>query len=254
MDPYLEGHLWPDVHTGLAFIIKEQLAPKISPKYLAQTNTYTVEDTFPGEDIGIMYPDVEILRRADIAQERAATYRGRGDVPSSPSTLTLPAISSVEVKIPYVEIRDRKSNVLITAIEILSPVNKREPGLSPYRAKRERLHAAGVHLLEIDLLRRGQRPFKHPYLPQAHYFVNLVRKGSWNTEIWALDVKQPLPVVPVPLKSPDADALLDLGQVMSLLYERSLYYLAIHYQETPPPPAFTEADQKWMIDLLATFQ
>ena len=31
MDPYLEGHLWPDVHSGLAFVIKEQLVPLQPP-------------------------------------------------------------------------------------------------------------------------------------------------------------------------------------------------------------------------------
>lgn len=44
-------------------------------------------------------------------------------------------------------------NSVITSIEILSPVNKREPGLTAYQRKRLQLHNAGVHLLELDLLR-----------------------------------------------------------------------------------------------------
>jgi len=253
MDPYLEGHLWPDVHIGLAFLIKEQLAPKISPKYLVQTNTYTVEDTSPEEDVGIMYPDVELFRRTDIVREPAAPYVAGEELAATPSTVTLPHAPTVEVRIPFVEIRDRKNNQLVTAIEILSPVNKRQPGLLPYRKKRERLLAAGVHFLEIDLLRRGQRPFKHPYLPTAHYYVNLTRHHSGKTEIWAFDVKEKLPLVPVPLLAPDKDTLLDLDKALSLLYERSLYHLAIDYAETPPPPAFSTQEQVWIKDLLAKF-
>ena len=63
MDPYLEGYLWPDFHHDLATAIKIQLAPQISPKYVARIELYTVEDTSPDRDVGIMYPDVEILKR-----------------------------------------------------------------------------------------------------------------------------------------------------------------------------------------------
>jgi hypothetical protein len=65
MDPYLEGHLWPDVHNSLAYVIKVQLAPRLGKDYVVHLNNYTVEDTSPQEDIGIMYPDVEVLKRAE---------------------------------------------------------------------------------------------------------------------------------------------------------------------------------------------
>lgn len=29
MDPYLEGHLWPDVHNSLAYLISVQLTPRV---------------------------------------------------------------------------------------------------------------------------------------------------------------------------------------------------------------------------------
>jgi len=51
----------------------------------------------------------------------------------------------IEVRIASVEIRDT-ANTLVACIEILSPVNKREPGLMPYRQKRQRLYNANVHL------------------------------------------------------------------------------------------------------------
>lgn len=242
MDPYLEGHLWPDVHDSLAYLIKVQLAPRLGPNYVVHLHSYTVEDTSPDEDIGIMYPDVEVFHKPDTLQEPPVTY----GVKTTPETMVLPDIKPVEVRIPVVEIRDRKHNQLITAIEILSPVNKRNPGLQPYREKRLRLHYAGVHLIEIDLLRRGERPLAHPYLPKSHYLVTLIRGGVGKTEVWAVDVKEPLPVIPVPLKQPDKDTFLDLGKALKDLYEQCVYEKSIDYSEAPPPPAFSEEDLTWM--------
>ncbi len=247
MDPYLEGHLWPDVHHSLAYLLTVQLTPRLPDAYLAHLNKYTVEDTAPGEDIGIMYPDVEIFRQAEKVMEPAAALQ----VETTPETLVLPGIKPVEVDIPVVEIRDAKKNTLITAIEILSPVNKRMPGLQPYREKRLRLHHAGVHLVEIDLLRRGERPLTHPHIPKKHYMVNLLRAGQGRTQIWAMNVDEPLPVIPVPLQRPDADTWLDLGQALKDLYNQGLFEKSINYKEPPPPPAFTAEELKWMETIVA---
>ncbi len=218
MDPYLEGYLWPDVHQELASAIKGLVVPEISPKYVARLSLYTVEDTSPEEDVGIMYPDVEVLQ--------------------------------IEVRIPVVEIRDRQDNQLITAIEIISPVNRRNPGLEPYRKKRLRLHEAGVHLLEIDLLRRGERPFKHPYLPKTQYMALLTRAGSTKTQVWAFNLDDPLPVLPVPLKAPDPDVPLVLRKALEEVYTRSQYDLSINYREDPPPPPLPVKEQEWLRQLL----
>ncbi|MCO6490006.1 MAG: DUF4058 family protein [Phaeodactylibacter sp.] len=247
MDPYLEDYLWPDVHQRLAAVICELLGPQISPAYVARMNLYTVNDTSPEEDVGIMYPDVEVLKRK--AEEPAEEYAA-DTPPTTPVTISIPATRTVEVRIPVVEIRNRKKNQLITAIEILSPVNKRKPGLQPYIEKRERLHASGVHLLEIDLIRRGQRPFIHPYLPKSHYLITLTRAGTGNTDAWAFNVKDSLPVVPVPLKAPDEDVVLDLGKALGLAYSRGLYHLSVNYREEPPPPDFDEEARAWMRELL----
>ncbi len=248
MDPYLEGHLWPDVHNSLAYLIKVQLAPRLIDPYIVHLNTYTVEDTSPEEDIGIMYPDVEIFRRKDVLKEPAGAY----ETPLTPETVTIPAVKNVKVRIPVVEIKDRKNNKLITAIEILSPVNKRKPGLQPYREKRERLHYAGVHLLEIDLIRRGERPLVHPYLPHSHYMVSLLRADSGKTQVWAIEVKDTLPTVPIPLKQPDQDSFLDLGQAMKDMYEQGLFERSIDYSENPPSPPFSKEDIEWMKNLLSS--
>lgn len=238
MDPYLEGELWTDVHQRLATAISDVLTAQIAPAYVARLNPYTVVDTDPGEDVGIMLPDVEVLREPHPAYSSAPSA-------TAPS-ISIPTIGPVEIRIPVIEVRHGKTNKLITAIEILSPVNKRKPGLEPYREKRLRLHKAGVHLLEIDLIRRGERPFQHPMLPKAHYLALLNRAGSGRTDVWAFNIQDPLPVLPVPLKTPDPDAVLDLGAVLRDIYDRTRYDLSINYQEAPPPPALTDAETAWI--------
>ena len=186
---------------------------------------------------------MEVFRKADRVREPSEAY----ELPITPETVVLPAIRPVEVRIPVIEIKDRKSNRLITAIELLSPVNKRRPGLQPCREKRLRLQRAGVHLLEIDLLRQGARPLVHPHLPKSHYLITLTRAGQGHTLVWAVSVQEPLPVLPVPRKAPDADTFLDLvprelGQALRDLYEQRSLEKSIDYREAPPPPAFREEE------------
>ncbi|HMQ47056.1 MAG TPA: DUF4058 family protein [Saprospiraceae bacterium] len=245
MDPYLEGHLWPDVHNSLAYLITVQLTPRLPETYTVQMNNYTVEDTFPEEDIGIMYPDVALIQKTTITEDPPSEYATL----LTPETLVLPAIKPIPVKIPVVEIRDRHKNKLITAIELLSPVNKRAPGIQPYREKRLRLHLGGVHLIEIDLLRRGQRSFDHPLLPKTHYMISLLNVQDGKTKIWAIDIGDQLPVIPIPLLRPEEQTYLDIGKALSDLFEQRAFNKLIDYRETPPPPAFSEKEIDWMKSL-----
>ena len=62
MDPYLEAYLWPDVHSALAHTIRQQLAPQIQPKYVARLEISVIEDQNQTAEIGIIYPDVEVIK------------------------------------------------------------------------------------------------------------------------------------------------------------------------------------------------
>src|SRR2546422_3730782 len=217
MDPYLEGYLWPDVHSALAHTIRQQLAPQIQPKYVARLEISVIEDQSPAAEIGIMYPDV------------------------APLTIPLP-----QVRLATVEIRDVAQNILVTSIEILSPVNKREPHLSQYRQKRERLRAAHVHLLEIDLLRRGTRAWMHPRIPEAPYLVLLTRAQASAVEVWPIKLQDKLPTLPVPLRSPDPEAILDLAAALRAIYDEAFYHLSIDYTQDPPPPPFSKEEMAWL--------
>jgi Protein of unknown function (DUF4058) len=250
MNPYLEGYLWPDVHNALANKIRQILVPLLRPRYTARLEIYLVEDTAPNTEIGILYPDVEILQTGQ-TQSTTLLFNNSTATATTPAALKLPVLQPVEVRIPTIEIRDTAKNVLVTSIEILSPVNKREPGLTLYRQKCQRLYKANVHLIEIDLLRRGTRRFSHPRLPNVPYLITLTRAQSALVEIWPISLQDCLPTIPVPLRQPDADIGLDLTMALKSIYDEAAYELSIDYSQNPPPPACSEAEMDWMRSLIA---
>lgn len=235
MDPFLEGHLWPDVHHRLATQISSQLMPQLRPRYVSRIESYVVEDKQSKAEIGISYP----------ASEIATTPIWPFAPTQSAIPLTLPLYESLQVHIPTVQIRDAAQNELIAIIEILPPVNKREPGLSKYRQKRSRLHRGHVHIIEIDLLRRGDRPVQHPRLPQTPYFVTLTRAGQATIAVWPISLNMPLPTIPIPLRHPDSDISLNLQLALNTIYEEAAYDLSVNYHTAPPPPPFTNEEQVW---------
>jgi hypothetical protein len=254
MDPYLEGYLWPDVHHRLATQISDQLNPHLRPRYVARIEVQVALDEAPEGEIGIMYPDVEIVRAGRRLAEPPLFSSGVGGVLVAEAPVVTPISVSVpllhvEVPLATVEIRDTARNQLVTSIEILSPINKREPGLTKYREKRQRLRNAGVHLLEIDLLRRGQRPLTHPRVPLTGYLVALTRAGSHVADLWVIRLQDPLPIVSVPLRAPDDDIVLDLRTAFSTIYDRAAYDLSVDYAEPPPPP-LSAAEEQWVRQLL----
>jgi hypothetical protein len=245
MDPYLEGHLWPDVHHALATKIRQLLVPLLAPRYVVRIEVSVIRDEEPDAEIGIMYPDVEVLRRRNSVLESSQIEPTTAAV-LTPATVSVPALQAMEVKVASVVIKDAAHNRLVTSMEIISPVNKRRPGLSGYRRKRSELMRAGIHLIEIDLLRRGTRPLKSSRLPNSHYLIGLTRAGSGRTDLWQLSIRDPLPVMPVPLTAPDHDVPIDLGVVMAAVYDEAQYALSIDYRQPPPPPVLMENDERWM--------
>jgi hypothetical protein len=249
MDPFLEGYLWPDVHNELASKIRRQLMPLIQPDYFAHLNIYIVEDMHPESDVGVLYPDVEVMFKGSKSKSKEP-IPAYGHAGFSTPTATIAFRTPIEVKIPVIEIKNAANQKLVTAIEILSPVNKKSSGLEQYRQKRIKLHRSGVHLLEIDLLRRGTRAVQHPELEKADYFVALTRAGQSTTDLWTISLKDVLPVVPVPLVAPDPDVPLDLQRALREVYEEAAYHISIDYAAAIPPPKLSEEDSEWVKKLL----
>ena len=264
MDPYLEDYLWPDFHQNLAGAIQRQLTPRLRPRYVARLAVRMIQDPTPETEIGIMYPDVEILERQNPAGPGQQSHADKAsNLVEATATIT-PALAvpllDFEVRLISVEIRDSATNQIVTSIEILSPVNKRGKELREYRRKRDRLEAASVHLLEIDLLRRGRRPVltgrvaQRTQFENTHYLISLLRSGAHSLQTWPLQVIDPLPVVAVPLRRGDADIALDLNACMKTIYDEAAYDLSIDYSQPPPPPAFDEETQAWLAALLHAYR
>jgi hypothetical protein len=154
-------------------------------------------------------------------------------------------LTAIDVeRLSFVEIRDRHSRELITIIEVLSPSNKRiGPDREKYVAKRRQLLASSVHFVEIDLLRGGPRmPVED--LPDCDYCIMVSRiEKRPHVGIWPIRLRERLPVIPIPLRAPDADARLDLQEALDHLYDAAGYEDYI-YTGTPQPPLHPD-DAAW---------
>jgi hypothetical protein len=238
----LEGSLWTTVHVQLSAEIARQLAPRLRPRYLALMAERFVVDS--SEDVAAartsIHPDI-------IAEPRPPSSDG-GGVAVAPLRLA----TAMPAAVPHVtvEIRDAAERRLVTAIEVLSPTNKRGDGRAEYLAKRRRILLSTAHLIEIDLLRQGQRvPMVQP-LPSAPYFVLVGRAESRPImDVWPVPLASPLPPVPVPLLPGDADAPLDLQRALTTIYDLLGYDLAVNYTGPPEVPLAAE-DGAWADALL----
>ena len=86
----------------------------------------------------------------------------------------------------------------MTTIEVLSPSNKRPgtEGWELYQRKRQSLLLGNVSLVEIDLLRGGQRmPMLDPW-PDSPYTLLVARAKTQLCRVWRAHYRHPLPVFP----------------------------------------------------------
>jgi hypothetical protein len=108
-----------------------------------------------------------------------------------------------------------------------------------------------ANYVEIDLLRGGQRmPMIDPW-PNAPYTILVSRKGSAaRCKVWSAHYRKPLPLIAVPLASPDPDVTLDLQPLIQSIYMRSKYGRSIDYAKPLVPPLPPE-DVAWLRERLA---
>lgn len=247
MDPYIEDQdLWRDFHANLASEIQRQVAPQIRPRYFVRLTPRRTYDTVELDKPRSAYPDAAIIRDRETRETTTAFA----------SVIEAPFENRIEFEIEAeefsLEIRDENSE-LVTAIEILSRSNKRRghEAQTTYLEKRRGLLRQNVHLLEIDLLRGGERvPVLDP-LPNAPYYIHLSRVNRRpDIGVWAIQLQDKLPTLPIPLRKPDADARFDLQRAVETIYDLSMYGESINYRQAPPPPALSEQDAQWLDQFL----
>ncbi len=248
MDPYLErSSRWPDVHTRLITAICDSIVAQLSDNYIAMITPYvTLESVEIAPARQAFVPDVAVLRSAEPAA-------GTASAAIAEPPLTSPARMDIPTRYGRIEIRSVTNDILITSIELLSPANKRSgaAGIEAYERKRQEIFQSAVHLLEIDLLRGGNRPSLARPLPDAAYFVFLSRSYRRPmVDVWPIALADSIPVVPVPLSYPDPDVALDLNTILQQVYRNARYDRQIDYREDPPPPELAPTEATWLDALL----
>lgn len=244
MDPYLEDPaLWPDVHHRLISEIQETLNAQLRPRYFARVElrVYLSDETDPGRSV--LIPDVRPGQTAGLEQAPPLSFPSPTIEPVEITTLL-----EEEIEETYLEVREAASGSLVTVLEVLSPTNK-SPGArgrDSFLAKRREILRSSAAWVEIDLLRAGLPTVSRERLPASHYLVHV----AWPAlrpkgKVWPMHLQQPLPVVPVPLRPPDADAPLDLQGIVERAYRKGAYDLSVDYSHAPPGP-LNEAESRWV--------
>ena len=247
MDPYLEqGDTWHSFHESFCPAIVEALVPQIRPRYIAKVDEHVYLHELSAEER-------RFAGRGDVTVARdprapAGTAAGNAVAASAYGSVRL-AVD--EERLGFVQVLDRQTREVVAVIELLSPSNK-DSGRdrSQYLGKRERVLESDAHLIEIDLLRGGQRP-PIDNRPACSYCVMVSRAEMRpRVELWPFRLRDPLPKIPIPLRGPDPDVVLDLKAVLDRVYDAAGYEDYI-YAGSPEPPLSPE-DQEWAAGILTT--
>jgi hypothetical protein len=270
MDPYLEHPaLWPDLHLSLIPALREALTPVLRPRYYVavEARVYIAE---PPEPRFVGVPDQTIVVGRTPTQgpngSRAVdAVDGRQDSGGSQGQEVVPrgGVLVVDVPVPeqvreaYLEVRDPETHQVVTVLEILSPTNKRRgEGREAYLEKRIHILSSRTNLVEIDLLRGGDRMPAWPHgrpnsdpIP-GDYRVLVSRSGRRpQADLYPFTVRDPVPAFPLPLRPDDEEPRVDLQTLLRELYDRAAYDLRLNYRAEPLPP-LREPDAAWAGDLL----
>ena len=245
MNPYLEDeNRWRGFHNALASEIVVQLNAQITPAYYAELEVHTVMEIVTTSQAARGFPDVGVYE-ADVDNN----FVRPGTAVITPVSERRIALAGVPTKLLNVRITLTETQELVTTIELLSPANKLGKGLVDYREKRERILRSDVHLVEIDLLRRGKRPALElaDSDPEVEYaiLVNRADTSERISDIWWIALNQPLPTIPIPLHSFDPDAVLDLNEIVQIVIERFRYYVILDYSKPVPSPNLRPEMAAW---------
>jgi hypothetical protein len=232
MDPYLERH-WLDVHGRLVTYAADALNERLPDDLVARTEERLAVETPESSEAHQYRPDVRV------ASPGLSEPDAQGATIEAPFKLVVDLEPVTEKYLKVIHPEDER---LVTVIEFLSPSNKRGEGLKEYTAKRNELLAAGVNVVEIDLVRAGDwRKLLRPHLcprEAAATYRTVVR--SWGERkaafIYPMPLDKPLPSVIVPLRNGDPRVMLDLQPLIDHAYVRGRYGRTIDYAQDCDPP------------------
>jgi len=259
MDPFLETNpIFQELHTQMLAQMQALLQPQLRPNYVARLERHLSEGSVwdaPAAAVSLerKEPDITIASRTS-------------DRPHAESTATLarPAVSmGQELDADELELRRQRRIVIyvqdrprlaVTGIELLSPGNKQAGAVARQRYLDKRASAlhGGLHWVEIDLLRGGMRPPITLPVPASADYITYVAQATpmgWNHLLYAWTLREPLPILPIPLLGDD-QAQLDLAACFAAAYDRIAADAEVDYRTPPPPPPLGKSNTAWMNRLL----
>jgi hypothetical protein len=220
-------------------VLRELLVHQVRPLYTVdvERHLYVTRDT--DEVVKIIAPDVSVT----------------GAGPGRPNTLSTGTATLQPVKHrialprhrqPYLVIRTRQGETVVTVIELLSPWNKTpESGVAEYLTKRANVLYSNANLVELDLLRGGERlPTMEP-LQAGDYYAFISRPHLRpEVDVYAWTLRDVLPSLPIPLVEGEPHVTLDLQTAFNTTYDRAGYDYSLDYTAEIRPP-LSAADAEW---------
>jgi hypothetical protein len=227
---------WGDCHTRLIASITDELQPQLSDDLIArmQENVFVEDESEIGRDV--LVPDVDVVLSGPA--RRTTLERSNQAVINQPILLQRRIDPIVERSI---QIYDVEGNRIVTAIEVLSPRNKkRGVGRRAYLKKRNRYLNSDTNLVEIDLVRTGDwlemiGPYIVPRNARTTYRVTVSTPDADGPYHYPIPLRSPLPSIIVPLRPQDSPATLELQKLIERAYQMGRYDRTDYTQPCKPP-------------------
>jgi Protein of unknown function (DUF4058) len=257
MDPYLEyPAFWSSFHTRLMVAIAESLESQLGSQYYVEVESRTYQTDENETDLLIGIPDAIVFLRSGEAITPTVNVLNQTIEGSAVATQVRPERVMIpmqtEVTERYLEVREMKTDRVITVIELLSPKNKRQgEGREAYEKKRRAILRSETHLIEIDLL-RGAKPMEvRGNHSEAIYRILISRRDHRPmADFYGISLQQSLPSFPVPLQGQEAEPIVMLQEIFNHVYDRSRYRSRIDYKQPLPPPKLSKSDRVWVEEWL----
>ena len=243
VDPFIEASgPWVGFHNVLIAHCSELLNAELPENYAAIVDERVELVELSGDSLRRQRrPEIGIVRGLDDTSVSGGPAAVATEI--DPATVTLPDYE--EVPESYVQIVSLPDRELVTSVEILSPTNKSRADGGDYLAKRAALLRRRINLVEIDLLLGGDRLPALDALPAGDFYAFVSRRERRpKAEVHAWSIRRVLLKIPVPLKFPDPDVLLDLAGAFKMTFDRGRYDRSLRY-DLPLPSTLSEADRAW---------
>jgi Protein of unknown function (DUF4058) len=248
VDPFLEasGH-WEGFHERIIIYLSDMLSERLPRPYWVNIQERVTSIALPDEYREQFVADVGVSSLG----ETGAVGELAAEAVATMEPVPMQMLYQEPTRESYLEILRLPDRELVTVIEILSPSNKEMPGRELYTRKREAIQNQYVNLVEIDFLKRGSRlPTKEP-LPVGDYFAFVARAQRRPiTDTYAWSVRREIPPIRIPLKEPDPDIAIALGQVWKQAFDRGRYEEVLNYS-ADPPSFLRPADRDWAREIVA---